>query len=45
MDSKAAQYWKANLRLLISLLVIWFVVSYGFGIMFADALNAIRIGG
>ena len=45
MDTKAAQYWKANLRLLVSLLVIWFVVSYGFGIILADALNAIRIGG
>ena len=45
MDTKAAQYWKANLRLLVSLLVIWFVVSYGFGIILADALNAIRVGG
>ena len=45
METKAAQYWKANLRLLVSLLVIWFVVSYGFGIILADALNAIRIGG
>ena len=45
MDTKAAQYWKANVRLLISLLVIWFVVSYGFGIVLADALNAIRVGG
>ena len=26
-------YWRANLRLLSSLLVVWFVVSYGFGIL------------
>ena len=40
-----AAYWSANLRLLITLLVIWFVVSYGFGIILADVLNTIQIGG
>ena len=40
-----AAYWSANLRLLITLLVIWFVVSYGFGIILADVLNTISIGG
>ncbi len=39
------EYWKKNLRYLGILLVIWFVVSYGCGILFADALNNIRIGG
>ncbi|MEA3276739.1 MAG: DUF4212 domain-containing protein [Pseudomonadota bacterium] len=38
-------YWKANLRLLVILLVIWFVVSYGFGIILVDPLNAIQLGG
>ena len=38
-------YWKANLRLVAILLAIWFVVSYGFGIVLADALNAYRIPG
>ena len=38
-------YWKANLRLLIGCLIIWFVVSYGFGIILVDALNNIRVGG
>ena len=42
---KAAAYWKANLRLLSICLVIWFVVSYGFGILLAEPLNAIQIGG
>ena len=41
----AAQYWRANLRLMTILLVIWAAVSFGAGILFADALDAIRIGG
>ncbi len=40
-----AAYWKANLRLLITLLVIWFLVSYGAGILFSGPLNAISLGG
>jgi putative solute:sodium symporter small subunit len=40
-----AAYWKANLSLLTVLLVIWFVVSYGFGIILVDVLNAIPLGG
>jgi putative solute:sodium symporter small subunit len=44
-DKSPQAYWKANLRLLVILLVIWFVVSYGFGIILAEPLNAIRIGG
>lgn len=32
-------YWKRNLRLIISLLVVWFVVSYGFGILLVETLN------
>ena len=38
---KRADYWSANLRLLITLLVVWFVVSYGFGIILVDVLNTI----
>jgi putative solute:sodium symporter small subunit len=38
-------YWKKNLRLLTILLSIWFIVSFGFGILLADVLNTIRIGG
>jgi putative solute:sodium symporter small subunit len=40
-----SDYWKANVRLLTVLLVIWFVVSYGFGILLVDPLNEIRLGG
>jgi len=40
-----AAYWKANLRLLTVLLIIWFIVSYGFGILLVEPLNAISLGG
>lgn len=38
-------YWKANLKLITGCLVVWFVVSYLFGILLVDQLNAITIGG
>ena len=38
-------YWKANLKLVTGCLVVWFIVSYGFGILLKDQLNAISIGG
>ena len=44
MDDRSA-YWKANLRLITFCLVIWFLVSFVFGILLVDQLNAIRIGG
>ncbi len=42
---KAKAYWKENLQYLTILMSIWFLVSYGFGILFADALNGIKLGG
>jgi putative solute:sodium symporter small subunit len=44
-DENAKAYWRENLRYLIILLSIWFVVSYGAGIIFKDALDSIRVGG
>ncbi|MAY86525.1 DUF4212 domain-containing protein [Leeuwenhoekiella sp. A16] len=41
----AVAYWKENLKYLVILLSIWFIVSYGCGILFKDALNEIRLGG
>lgn len=38
-------YWKKNLRILGVLLFIWFVVSFGCGILFVEQLNEIRLGG
>ncbi len=43
--SDQKKYWKTNLKYLSILLSIWFVVSYGFGIVFVDELNSIRMGG
>jgi len=43
--SKNSSYWSANLRLVGLCLVIWFVVSYLFGIILVEPLNAIKIGG
>ena len=42
---KAKTYWKQNLKYLTILLSIWFLVSYGFGILLVDQLNTIKIGG
>jgi len=39
------EYWKKNLRILLVLLLIWFAVSYGCGILFVESLNTIKIGG
>ena len=39
------KYWKTNLNYLVVLLLIWFTVSFGFGILLVDQLNKIRFGG
>ena len=44
-DSSAHSYWKANIRLVLSLLSVWFFISFGCGILFVDALDTIRFGG
>lgn len=44
-SENASRYWKANLRLMIVLLSIWFVCSFVLGILLVDPLNAIRLGG
>ncbi|CAM3576322.1 DUF4212 domain-containing protein [Parendozoicomonas haliclonae] len=41
----AAAYWKENLRVLLTLLCIWFAVSFGCGILFVDELDQFSIGG
>ena len=42
---QAKAYWKENIRIVISLLSIWFVVSFGMAIMFVDVLDNIRFLG
>jgi putative solute:sodium symporter small subunit len=39
------QYWKKNLQTLAILLSIWFVISFGCGILWVEELNAYRMGG
>ena len=45
MNNKNNKYWKANLKIVFSLLVIWFISSFGFGIIFSDFLDEFKIGG
>ena len=44
-STKMERYWKKNLQTLAILLFIWFVVSFGFGILWVEKLNTIRLGG
>tara|TARA_B100001057_G_scaffold472398_1_gene535667 strand:- start:3586 stop:3849 length:264 start_codon:yes stop_codon:yes gene_type:complete len=43
--NKHSAYWRANLKLMAFCLSIWFLCSFGFGILFVDQLNMFRIGG
>ena len=46
MDDKGKKaYWRKNLGTLAILLAIWFIVSFGCGILFVEELNTIRMGG
>lgn len=46
MDKKKLKkYWRTNLLYLLVLLIVWFGVSFGCGILFVDSLNEIRMGG
>ena len=38
-------YWRRNLRYVGLLLIVWFLVSFGLGILFVDQANRIRVGG
>ncbi len=44
-STKMEQYWKKLLQTLALLLFIWFLVSFGFGILWVEELNTIRLGG
>ncbi len=44
-DKTMQQYWKKNISYVLILMTIWFVVSYGFGILLVNQLNEIRLGG
>lgn len=38
-------YWKANINIIRISLVIWFVASFGFGILLRPMLSGIEVGG
>ncbi len=44
-EATARNYWRANLQLLGALLAIWFIVSFGAGILFAEHLNKLTFLG
>ena len=44
-DKNAIEYWKSNIRIVLSLLGVWFFISFGCGILLVDTLDEIRIGG
>ena len=44
-EEAARGYWRENLKLMLTLLVVWFVVSFGAGVLFVDQLNAIQFFG
>ena len=48
MDNKKINkysYWNSNLKIVFTLLLIWFLSSFGAGIIFSDQLDKIKIGG
>ena len=44
-DKNLQQYWRDNIRYVLILLSIWFLVSYVFGIFLVDSLNQVSLGG
>ncbi len=44
-EKSREEYWQRNIKLVIQCLIVWFVVSFGFGILLVHPLNAISIGG
>ena len=44
-SSKINAYWKENIRIVLSLLSVWFLVSFGMSILFVDYLDNFRFFG
>jgi len=44
-EEKAKAYWRENISTILKLLALWFIVSYGAGILFINQLNTIEISG
>ena len=44
-NSKVNVYWKKNIRIVLSLLAVWFFVSFGMGILLVDVVDNFRLFG
>ena len=44
-NESANSYWKSNIKIVLSLLAVWFIISFGCGILLVDVLDNFRIGG
>jgi len=43
--AKRSAYWRANLKVLAACMIVWFLCSYVFGILFVEQLNGVTAGG
>ena len=43
--SSSNAYWAANIRIILISLAIWFIASFGMGIILRPALSGISVGG
>lgn len=44
-ENTTNSYWKTNILYLIVLMILWFIISFGCGILFSEKLDAFRLGG
>ncbi len=44
-DNRANSYWRSNLKIVGSLLCVWFLISFGCGILLVDFLDNFSVGG
>ena len=45
LRARRAEYWRRNVRYVALLLVVWFTVSFGFGIVLAEPLDRVDLPG
>jgi len=45
MKNQQSAYWRANIRLITGCLLVWFIVSFGCGILLVDFFNQFQLGG
>lgn len=45
VEKSREEYWRRNIKLVVQCMIVWFVVSFGFGIILVHPLNTISLGG